>query len=95
MIANPVASKLLTFGEESNGDNREKEKENKTQAIIVTGKYKILTDRKNLTHFLSGVKRPNTKKDGDWVCLQCKNLNFAYRTICNICKDSKNEYITI
>ena len=29
------------------------------------------------------------RRQGDWVCWSCKNLNFAFRNECNICKISK------
>lgn len=28
---------------------------------------------------------------GDWICINCDNLNFAFRTICNRCQLSKSE----
>ena len=44
-------------------------------------------------------KKKNTKqfseREGDWYCSQCKNINFSFRTRCNICKMSKakSEYV--
>ena len=35
--------------------------------------------------------RPFTEREGDWICSSCKNLNFAFRVICNRCHLSKNE----
>jgi len=29
-------------------------------------------------------------KDGDWKCNSCNNINFSWRTKCNICKRSKS-----
>ena len=26
-----------------------------------------------------------TERTGDWICNSCKNLNFAFRTVCNRC----------
>ena len=35
-------------------------------------------------------RRKNFKeRKGDWVCKICNNLNFAFRTQCNICKSLK------
>ena len=35
--------------------------------------------------------RPFTEREGDWICSSRKNLNFAFRVICNRCHLSKNE----
>ena len=34
------------------------------------------------------IKERNNKK-GDWICLNCRNLNYSFRTICNRCKIPK------
>ena len=31
-------------------------------------------------------KTNSTSRQGDWVCLQCNNLNFSFRKKCNRCK---------
>ncbi|KAL9272963.1 hypothetical protein AKJ16_DCAP20269 [Drosera capensis] len=30
-----------------------------------------------------------TRREGDWECLSCKNNNYAFRTICNRCKQPR------
>lgn len=35
--------------------------------------------------------KPFTERAGDWVCSKCKNLNFAFRTMCNRCHLQKSE----
>ena len=36
-------------------------------------------------------KRVLTERVGDWVCLNCNNLNFSFRDFCNRCDmDRKN-----
>ena len=35
--------------------------------------------------------RPFTERTGDWFCSFCKNLNFAFRVVCNRCHLSKAE----
>jgi len=36
------------------------------------------------------------ERQGDWICMRCKNLNFSFRVVCNRCKipkaDSENLY---
>ena len=34
-------------------------------------------------------KKKFCEKEGDWTCYFCKNLNFSFRDVCNICKLSK------
>ena len=36
-------------------------------------------------------KQPFVEREGDWICVQCKNLNFAFRNNCNRCGLTKNE----
>lgn len=33
--------------------------------------------------------RPFTERSGDWICKNCRNLNFAFRNECNRCHLSK------
>ena len=33
-------------------------------------------------------KERNNKK-GDWICINCRNLNYSFRTFCNRCKIPK------
>ena len=39
--------------------------------------------------------RPFTERVGDWICKNCKNLNFAFRNECNRCKMPKKDCIEI
>ena len=36
-------------------------------------------------------KKNFVMKKGDWICYNCKNLNFAFRDKCNKCKLNKEE----
>ena len=36
-------------------------------------------------------KKSFIERPGDWVCCNCKNLNFAFRTNCNRCHLTKSE----
>ena len=42
---------------------------------------------------ISRKKKKNNfvKREGDWICYRCKNLNFAFRRFCNKCKFPKEE----
>ncbi|CDW78045.1 zinc ran binding protein [Stylonychia lemnae] len=37
------------------------------------------------------VKKPLTERIGDWVCMNCKNLNFSFRKICNRCQLGRSQ----
>ena len=56
--------------------------------------------RHNINHNNSNNEREKMKnkkkknfvmKKGDWICYNCKNLNFAFRDKCNKCKLNKEE----
>jgi hypothetical protein len=34
-------------------------------------------------------KRPFMEREGDWMCVNCNNLNFSFRISCNRCHISK------
>ena len=36
-------------------------------------------------------KKTFQERKGDWICFVCNNLNFAFRTRCNICGSNKEE----
>jgi hypothetical protein len=51
---------------------------------------------KNFYNKFQGKKmRPFTERSGDWICKNCKNLNFAFRTECNRCKLPKKDAVEI
>ena len=35
-------------------------------------------------------KKPFIERPGDWICFNCHNINFAFRTKCNRCHITKN-----
>lgn len=52
-------------------------------------------DQGQVERIMSQVKRPDSGRSGDWVCLSCNNLNFAFRRSCNKCRGKKQEYIAL
>jgi len=78
---NPVTSRLLKFDKE-NTEKPEINEPAKSNPVPVE-------------ELLSKVKKPSTQRHGDWLCLQCNNFNFAFRIECNVCNNSKSEYIQV
>ena len=62
-----------------------------SQLLITDDKTLIFNDKENKKK--KGKKRKNNfvKREGDWVCFKCKNLNFAFRNVCNKCNLPKQE----
>ena len=60
-------------------------------------KPKNFLDFKNIKNNDYNVNKNNCEgkihsdKEGDWICFKCKNINFAFRKICNRCQLSKIE----
>lgn len=52
---------------------------------ILMGNTFNQTDDKNKN------QKPLIEREGDWICMRCKNLNFAFRIQCNRCHLTKNE----
>jgi hypothetical protein len=51
---------------------------------------------KNFYNKFQGKKmRPFTERTGDWICKNCRNLNFAFRSECNRCKLPKKDAFEI
>ena len=60
-------------------------------------KPNYMQQQKNNTAVQEKKKRQFTERQGDWVCMKCKNLNFSFRVVCNRCqlpqKDSEELYL--
>ena len=87
---------------EKNKDNKKEnnEEENRTfQTVFVRGPIffnPIIKPQKNFYGKYAKKKaRPFTERAGDWICKNCKNLNFAFRNECNRCKMAKKDCVEI
>lgn len=80
--ARPIVGRKLDFGGEETDDWKPRLIQRHSEVAA-------------LPSMLDGVKRPYKEKIGDWVCLGCKNLNFAFRQQCNKCQKTKASYITL
>ena len=47
-------------------------------------------NEKNILEDNAKKRRQFTQREGDWVCMKCKNKNFSFRSICNRCTLPKN-----
>ena len=54
-----------------------------------TSNNKIKSYNKNKKRKIKKMKNYNIRK-GDWQCKCCFNINFHFRTICNICNKNKS-----
>ena len=61
---------------------------------IVNGDV-VMRDKSQVEKIMSQVKRPDSGRNGDWVCLRCNNLNFAFRKNCNKCRHKKEVFIAL
>ena len=53
--------------------------------------YDNYNNSNNNTYYYPKKKGKFVERNGDWVCSNCKNLNFAFRKECNRCKTRKDE----
>ena len=60
---------------------------NKNQKKNEEGNNENSNSNKNQKNYFNKGRKGKqfTERSGDWVCSTCKNLNFAFRTICNRC----------
>jgi hypothetical protein len=66
------------------------ETRNKCNRCGIMKKPKKITDLKpkKEQRVINDVKERNNKK-GDWICINCRNLNYSFRNFCNRCKIPK------
>jgi hypothetical protein len=87
---------------DKNKDNKKEnnEEENKTfQTVFVRGPLffnpMIKPQKGFYGKYPKKKARPFTERTGDWICKNCKNLNFAFRNECNRCKIPKKDCVEI
>ena len=90
---------------ESKDNNKEmktdnNEEENKTfQTVFVPTpiffNHMLKTSKGFYGKYPKKKARPFTERTGDWICKNCKNLNFAFRNECNRCKMPKKDCVEI
>ena len=86
MVINSLIS-LAKNGYEFKPKNYKSEdmNEHKIQEKYIENK-KYIGNKFNQNKFIKKKREKN-----DWICPLCNNLNFAFRKICNKCKNSKND----
>ena len=52
--------------------------------------FKSHNSQNNNEEFKCKNKKPFIERPGDWICYNCHNINFAFRTKCNRCQITKN-----
>ena len=73
-----------------NKDEKSINKEEKEEFEFVLYKKKgYKKEEKRKARRKKKYKKQFNEREGDWFCSQCKNINFSFRTHCNICKMSK------
>ena len=87
---------------DKNKDNKKEnnEEENKTfQTVFVRGPIffnpMIKPQKGFYGKYPKKKARPFIERSGDWICKNCKNLNFAFRNECNRCKIPKKDCVEI
>ena len=83
--------------EKINEGNCNKDKEKVMKTMFVPTPIFINQMNKNSKNmynkFQTRKMRPFTERIGDWICKNCRNLNFAFRLECNRCKLPKKDII--
>ena len=72
-------------------DNKN-EPENNKPKVMITAAPIFFNKMPNYCYNKAYKKKnkPFIEREGDWVCKNCKNLNFAFRLECNRCKLPKD-----
>ena len=52
--------------------------------------FELHNSQNNNEEFKYKNKKPFIERPGDWICYNCRNINFAFRTKCNRCQITKN-----
>ena len=98
MACNP--KNIDTYDKNKENKKEANEEENKTfQTVFVRGPIffnpMIKPQKGFYGKYPKKKARPFTERTGDWICKNCKNLNFAFRNECNRCKIPKKDCVEI
>ena len=86
---------LLIKNKNDNNDKRINKEEEEEFEFVLYKKKGYNKEEKRKVRGKKKYKKQFNEREGDWFCSQCKNINFSFRTHCNICKMSKakSEYV--
>lgn len=93
MYNNAYSMMMIQNNNKLRGNNFENLSKNEENSDIAT-KTKN-SNKKNAKSDSKKIKKPFIEREGDWLCFQCKNLNFSFRISCNRCQISKEENETL
>ena len=79
---------LLIKNKDEKSINKEEEEE---FDFVLYKKKSYKKEEKRKARRKKKYKKQFNEREGDWFCSQCKNINFSFRTHCNICKMSKEK----
>lgn len=104
-ISSPISKPLDTLGkEESKEEQNEKdsiekkeeeinplEKKDGSPMMVAFPVFMFKPQKYNYNKFTHKKYKQFTERTGDWICKNCRNLNFAFRQECNRCHTPKGE----
>jgi hypothetical protein len=90
---------IIERSKEIKMDNMEEDKKMIPTTILVPAPVllnPIIKAQKNyFGKYPKKKSRPFTEREGDWICKNCKNLNFSFRNECNRCKLLKRDCMEV
>lgn len=92
-VSNENENKKETETEKESEKKEETEHSNTPTPIFLAAPFAVggLPANYFFNNFLKKNTKPFAEREGDWICSDCKNLNFSFRTKCNRCNKTKEE----